>query len=256
MCVCYFAMLHVRFELSYDRFHEKSDRIYRLVTDVNSAEGTSYESSVGAMGPALQNAFTEVEEMTRIFLDYLIVQKDKEQFGEERIAYADSSLFSVFTFPLLMGDPKMVLNAPNTVVLSESLAQKYFGDENPLGKTLIINGNDKNPALVTGVMKDIPQHSHINVDMLVSLETLGEGWMNNWKRFYFYTYLVLPENTHLEQLSEQFTGFIQQHTDQSQGKFEMVLEPLGSIYYTQSPEVQEAEAQRVEMLIMCISLQL
>ncbi|MEK6480372.1 ABC transporter permease [Catalinimonas sp. 4WD22] len=230
LSVCFFALLYVRFELSYDSFHEKSDRIYRLVTNVESTTGTSYESSVGAMGPAVQDAFPEVENMTRIFLDYLIVQKNQDIFSEEKIAYVDSSFFSVFSFPLLRGDYRSVLNAPNTLVLTESLAFKYFGKENPVGKTLFINGNTNNPAMVTGVMKDMPVNSHFSVNMLVSMETLGDGWMNNWKRFFFYTYLLLPEEVNTSDLNMQLTEFIQQHKDQSQGKFEMILEPLESIY--------------------------
>ena len=235
LCVCYFALLYVHFELSYDTFHEKGDRIYRLVTDVKTSTGISYESSTGAMGPAIQAAFPEVEKVTRIFLDYLIIQKDQHHFDEEKIAYADASLFSVFTFPLLSGDPKSVLNAPNTIVLSASAARKYFGTENPVGKTLIINGNNRAPAQVTGVMKDIPYHSHFRVDMLVSMATLGEGWMHNWKRFFFYTYLLLPENANPSRLSAQLTDFIQEHTDQSLGKFELSLEPLKSIYLHAKP---------------------
>lgn len=234
LSVCFFALLYVRFELSYDTFHEKSNRIYRLVTNVENPTGTSYESSVGAMGPAIQDAFPEVENMTRIFLDYLIVQKDQDSYGEEKIAYADSSFFSVFNFPLILGDPNTVLNAPNTIVLTESLALKYFGKENPVGKTLVINGNSY-PSLVTGVMEDMPANSHIKVDMLVSMETLGEGWMNNWKRFFFYTYLLLPDEVNTSDLSMQITEFIQPHIDQNQGEFEMILEPLESIYLYAKP---------------------
>ncbi|GHB70425.1 ABC transporter permease [Persicitalea jodogahamensis] len=226
--VCFFALLYVHFELSYDRYHQKADNIYRLVTDVETATGVDYKSTVGAMAPALRDAFPEVRGATRVFLDYLIFQKDREQAQEEKIAYTDSSLFSIFTLPLVRGNPKKVLNVPYTTVLSESAARRYFGDEDPVGKTLLING--KEPTTVTGVMRDMPQNSHFRVDILMSMATLGESWQSNWKRFFFYTYLLLPDNTGTRLLSARMTDFVSQHTDKTQGKWTLSLEPLTDVY--------------------------
>ncbi len=226
--VCFFALLYVAFELSYDTQNEKADRIYRLVTNVETATGTEHKSTVGAMAPALQAAFSEIEKSTRVFLDYLVFQKDQDDAREEKIAYADSSLFSVFTFPLVSGNPATALNAPNNVILSETAARRYFGTENPLGKTLLVNGNDI--ATVTGVMRDMPHNAHFRTDILVSLATLGSGWQTNWKRFFFYTYLLLPENANTVALSRKMTDFIKQHIDQSQAKYSLSLEPLTEVY--------------------------
>ena len=226
--VCFFALLYVSFELSYDTHHENADRIYRLVTDVETATGTEYKSTVGAMAPALQAAFPEIEKSTRVFLDYLVFQKGQDDAREEKIAYADSSLFSVFTLPLVSGNPATALNAPNNVVLSETAARRYFGAENPLGKTLLVNGHDL--ATVTGVMRDMPHNAHFRTDILVSLATLGSGWQTNWKRFFFYTYLLLPENVNTVALSRKMTDFIKQHIDQSQVKYALSLEPLTEVY--------------------------
>lgn len=233
LCVCYFALSFVAFELSYDSYHEKSDRIYRLVTDVETPNGKDYLSTTATMAPAIQEAFPEVQSAARIFLDYLIVQKDQEHYGEEKIAYADSSIFSVFTFPLLSGNPHTVLKAPYSIVLSETAAQRYFGNKNPLGKTLRING--KEPAQVTGVMKDIPQNSHFRVDMLVSMSTLGEVWMHNSKRFFFYTYLLLPEGYDPAKLTAKLPDFVKTHIDQKAGKYSLALEPLKSVYLDGKP---------------------
>ena len=226
--VCFFALLYVTFELSYDTQNEKADRLYRLVTDVETATGTEYKSTTGAMAPALQAAFPEIENSTRVFLDYLVFQKDKEEAREEKIAYADSSLFSVFTLPLISGNPKTVLNAPYQVVLSQTAARRYFGTENPLGKTLLVNGHEL--TTVTGIMKDMPQNAHFRTDFLMSLATLGSNWQTNWKRFFFYTYLQLPENCNTIALSRKMTDFVRQHTEQSQGKFTLLLEPLTEVY--------------------------
>ncbi|WP_254561282.1 ABC transporter permease [Dyadobacter diqingensis] len=233
LCVCYFALSFVAFELSYDSYHEKSDRIYRLVTDVETPNGKDYLSTTATMAPAIQEAFPEVQSAARIFLDYLIIQKDQEHYGEEKIAYADSSIFSVFTFPLLSGNPHTVLKAPYSIVLSETAAQRYFGNKNPLGKTLRING--KEPAQVTGVMKDIPQNSHFRVDMLVSMSTLGEEWMHNSKRFFFYTYLLLPEGYDPAKLTAKLPDFVKTHIDQKAGKYSLALEPLKSVYLDGKP---------------------
>ena len=195
LSVCFFALLYVAFELSYDRFHERAGQIYRLVTDVETSAGITYQSSSAPMASTLQTTFPEVKAATRIFLDYLIVRSDQDNYKEEHIAYADSTLFSVFTFPLIQGDPRSVLNAPWNVVLSETAARKYFGADNPVGKTLLINGGE--PAYVTGIMKDIPYNSHFMVDILVSMSSLiskDSDWNDNWKRFGFYTYLLLTKD--------------------------------------------------------------
>ncbi len=233
MSVCYFALLFVRFELSYDTYHEKSDRIYRLVTDIKTDHGVDQLSTTATMAPSIQAAFPEIQATTRIFLDYLIIQKGEDQYGEENIAYADSSIFSVFTFPLVSGNPKQSLTVPYSVILSETSAQKYFGNENPVGKILKVNGKDQ--ATVTGVMKDIPDNSHFKVDMLFSMSTLGEEWMQNSKRFFFYTYFLLPENQNPAALEAKFPGFVKEHIDQSKGQYSLALEPLKSVYLDAKP---------------------
>ncbi len=233
LCVCFLAGLYVQFELSYDAYHENADRIYRLVTDVETATGISHESTSAPMAPALQSAFAEVENATRVLLDYLIVQpEDRSFFGEETVAYADPSLFSVFTFPLLSGDAATALEAPLTVVLSESAAQRFFGTTGCLGETLLLADS---PATVTGVMRDMPHNSHFRVDILVSMATLLKAWnpgMNqNWSRFGFYTYLLLSENAEATQLSAKFSQHVRPHF--ASGKqYSLALEPLTEVYLT------------------------
>ncbi len=233
MCVCFFATMYVRFELSYDRYHEKADHIYRLVTDVKSQSGTEYKSSLGGMAPLIQQSFADVKATVRIFPDYLIIQKDRDTFDEEHIAYADSSIFSVFTLPLVSGDPASVLSGPDNIVLSETAARKYFGDQPAVGKSLVINGHDS--VFVTGVMKDMPMNSHFRTDFLVSMKKLGPDWNNNWKRFFFYTYLVLDDQVNVPQLNAKITQLVREHTNQTETKFELFLEPLKIVYLEGKP---------------------
>ncbi len=231
LCACFLAGLYVQFELSYDAYHEKADRIYRLVTDVETPTGVSYESTSAPMAPALQSAFAEVENATRVLIDYLIVQpEDRSSFGEETVAYADPSLFSVFTFPLMSGDATTALEAPLTVVVSETAAQRVFGTTDCLGETLWLN---KSSATVTGVMRDMPYNSHFRVDILISMATLLKAWnpgmSQQWSRFGFYTYFVLPPDADAARLSYQLTQYVREHTP-SDKHYAMGLEPLTQVY--------------------------
>ncbi|MEP6844653.1 MAG: ABC transporter permease, partial [Panacibacter sp.] len=213
LCVCFFALLFVHFELNYDGFNKNADNIYRVVTDVQPQTGIEYESTSAPMAPALQAEFPEVKAAARIFLDNLVIQKDPENYAEEIVAYADSSLFKVFTLPLLSGKVSTVLEAPYTVVLSETAAKKYFGIENPAGKTLMLDG--KFPAVVTGIMKDMPNNAHFKVDIFVSMSTLLKEWnpsmATNWTRFGFYTYLLFQEKYDIEKISSHLPAFLDEH---------------------------------------------
>ena len=233
LCICFLAGLYVQFELNYDAYHDNADRIYRLVTDVETATGISHESTSAPMASALQSAFAEVENATRVLLDYLMVQpEDRSFFGEETVAYADPSLFSVFTFPLLSGNAATALEAPLTVVLSESAAQRFFGTTDCLGETLLLADA---LATVTGVMRDMPHNSHFRVDILVSMATLLEVWnpsmRQQWSRFGFYTYLLLPAHTDVTQLSAKFSRHIRPHLA-PETQYTLSLEPLTELYLT------------------------
>ncbi len=232
ICVCIFALVYVRFELSYDTYHKKADQIYRLVTDVKTSSGISHESTSAPMAPFIQANFSEIELSARVLLDYLMVQnKERRYFKEEPLAYADPSLFSVFTLPLISGEAHTALEKPFSIVLSETAARRYFGTIDCLGETLIL---DESPATITGVMKDMPYNSHFRVDMLVSMATLLEKWnpamSNQWMRFGFYTYLLLPKASDITRLEHSLTDFVQQHIGQSEAYYQLLLEPLTEVY--------------------------
>ncbi|WP_431217325.1 ABC transporter permease [Puia sp. P3] len=175
----------------------------------------------------------------------MIVQNDRGVYYEENIAYADSSLFSVFTLPMVSGDTHTALNDPFRIILSQSAAEKYFGHINPLGHTLLINGKDT--AYITGVMKDMPFNSHFRVDILVSLHTLTQVWNpgteTNWMRSGFYTYLVLPTPAAAAHLTSKLPGFVTRHYDQSIRKYALSLEPLSSVYLHGKPRGRRAGSE-------------
>jgi len=237
LTVVYFALLYVNFERSYDSFHEHAEHIYRVVTDVKSSAGVDYRGSAVPLAPALQEAFPEVAFSTRAVLDYLIIQTEGGTASEEKIAYVDSTFFSVFTFPFVSGNPHKALNVPFNIVLSESSAKKYFGDVDPIGKMLLINGKDR--AYITGIMKDIPNNSHFQADMLLSLSTLLDVWNpgigKRWISARASTYLLLRENIDVSSLQQKLPAFVAEHFDQDEFQYSLLLEPLKDVYLYGKP---------------------
>jgi putative ABC transport system permease protein len=231
-------MLYVGFEKSYDRFNTNADEIYRVVTDLRTSTGITYENAPAALGPALKEAFPEVKASTRIFLDDYIVQKDDQNYGTTQLAYADTSIFSIFSFPLIKGNPKTVFNAPFDMVISKTAAKKYFGTIDCVGKALILNGNQQ--ATITGVMQDIPTNSHFRTEMILSISSLigneaNSSWVRNWNRYGFYTYVLLDKNTDVAQLSYKLPEFIKKHSDQSTMRQTLILERLKDVYFKGKP---------------------
>jgi putative ABC transport system permease protein len=241
LVACYFSFLYVRFELSYDSYHEHADKIYRVATDVKTSKGIEYGGSCAPLGPAIEESFPEVQS-TRLNLDYLIIQNDKGLINEEKIAYADATLFKVFSFPLVKGNPSNVLNAPFNIVLTETAAAKYFGTNDPVGKTLLINGKDQ--ANVTGVMKDIPHNSHFRVDMLVSLSTLFNVWnpsmAQNWKGLRSYTYLLIRDERSVPLITEGISDLLKKSIAAGEREYIPSLEPLQSLYLHGKPRGHRA----------------
>lgn len=234
ICVCFFALFYVQFELSRDSYNQKADNIYRLVTDIKIPTGFSYESTPTAMGPAMKAAYPGVKEMARVFMDDMILQSNPNNATKEEVAYADSSVFKIFTWPLLRGNIGHIFAAPCNVVLSETAAKKYFGNSDPIGQTMMINGKTK--AVVTGVMKDIPYNSHLRVDFIFSITTLvNDEWNRNWTRFGFYTYLLLQPGQSATDLQAKFPAFVKANFNQSEFKYQLLLEPLKKVYLYGKP---------------------
>jgi putative ABC transport system permease protein len=233
ICVCFFALLYVHFELNRDSYNQKADNIYRLVTDVKTSAGINYESSSTPMGPAMKAAFPEVRDMARVFMDDMILQSNPDNAVKEEVAYADSSAFKIFSWPLLRGDISHLFNAPCDVVLSETAAKKYFGNADPMGQTMLINGKAK--CRVTGVMKDIPYNSHLRVDVLFSISTLVDENWNHWTRFGFYTYLLLQPGASAAALQAKFPAMVKANMDQTDFKYQLSIEPLKKVYLYGKP---------------------
>ncbi len=216
MTCCILILLYVQDELSYDQYHEKADRIYRVVDsfDVPGGINADFALTCAPFAPTLEMEYQEVEDAVRIIHRRRMVAKGEKKYYEDGLFYADGSLFNIFTFPLIRGDPATALEAPNTVVVSENVALKYFGHDNVINEILEIDGQD---FLVTGVMENPKENSHFYADIFPSLKTLEqvpllqESYFQNWVRHEFYTYILLQEGASPDILQAKLPGFIDKH---------------------------------------------
>ncbi len=202
-------MLYVRFELSFDKSSSNSEQIYRVITK-GSMSGNDFNMVVSPapVGTAFVEEIPGVINFTRTrnFGFPVIRYKDKV-FSEEGWFNADSSFFEVFDLELIQGDTKTALKEPNTVVLTKSTAERYFGSEDPMGKTL--NSDRRRDYVVTGVIEDPPKNTHFHYDFLSSLMTYPDQANDGiWVSNNFYTYILLDKNTPPEQVASAFPGMV------------------------------------------------
>ncbi len=192
--VCFILIaLFITDELSYDRYHEKADRIYKAGVRALWADNEFHGCvSPASLSRTLVAEFPEVEVSTRLRrYGFPVVRYKDKVFSEERWYWADGTFFDVFTVSFLQGDPKTALTKPNSVVVTKSMARKYFGAEDPLGKSL--NTDNRRDYQVTGVIEDVPHNSHVHYDFLASFITIEDGSDQNWISNNFPTYFVLKE---------------------------------------------------------------
>ena len=212
MVCCIAILLYVQHELSYDRHHEKAQRIYRVAADLKFG-GNHFQLAVtpAPMAEALVSDFPEVVSAAR-FRDYggsLVKKEDEPNVSEERVIYADNAIFDIFTIPLLAGDVQSALTSPETMVISESTAKKYFGDANVVGRSLIFDNRET--YKITGVFADMPGNSHFHFDFIVSLMASEESRNNMWGSNNFATYLLLGEGADAEALEAKFPAMIKKY---------------------------------------------
>ncbi|WP_400077340.1 FtsX-like permease family protein [Winogradskyella sp. R77965] len=201
-------------EISYDRYHEKADRIYRINSDVIFG-GTELSMAVTSdpMGEALKSDYPEVEDYVRLYASNgsKLIKKGNEYINEGAVAHADSTLFKVFTLPAIIGDTKTALNDPNTVVITETAANRYFGSpELAIGKFLETDDNGKTLYKVTSVISDIPRNSHFNFDFFFSMANVNYDF-GNYLSHNFHTYVVLKEGTDYKVFNKNFKTIINKY---------------------------------------------
>jgi putative ABC transport system permease protein len=235
LCFSLLICLYVLFEISFDNFHEKGSRIYLLpmTWHFNGTDlPTGANCSVG--GPFMKQEFPEVEETVRIRNSSLSLKKGDETINEASVYFADSAFFKVFTFPFLQGDPNRSLVEPNSIVLTERMAIKYFGEDwsaaNLQDHAMV--ASDKKLYKIQGVIKDVPLNSHLQFDFVVSFTSLPIAHQQpNWDNSEFYTYVLLNPNASASAVrSEIPTRMVSVFGDWIKEGVELDLVPLKSIY--------------------------
>jgi putative ABC transport system permease protein len=228
MTACLLILHYVSFENSYDRFHENNERIYRLRYERTSEEGTSvkFASCCPPAAPLIRERYPDVEKIARIFRYRAGVSFGDIKFTEERMYFAEPEFLEILKFKFIEGDPLNGIREPDMTFISQSTARKYFGDENPMGK--IFSVDKKVDYLVTGVFEDLPQNSHIKIDILLSFQNLisllGEELMEMWGHTGFYTYLLLKPEADLHAFEKKLAALVESEWGDDLKEYNMLLE--------------------------------
>lgn len=267
LAACMLIMHYVRFEWSYDRFHEHADRTYRVLL-----QGPQMASAANhpGVGPALKDNFPEVAAYARmvhqsiIFGDNMAISYDDGQanvkmFNENHLYDVDTSFLTMFSFPFVYGDPAKAFPNTGSIVISEAVSKKFFGDENPLGKRLRIFG--RFPFTVSGVFKEVPENSHLKFDILLStwMRNRAGFEMGSWPEFY--TYIQLTPQADPQQLEAKLEGFLQQYLTDRKGEkhdaLRLRLQPITDIHLRSPRLTKERVAhgsERTVYFLMVIGL--
>ena len=228
---CILILMWVRDEMSYDGFHVKADRLFRAVEQQTYSGGELFPVAVtpAPLGPALKDEIPEIADTCRLTLaPRFLVRYGDKRFYESGLAMADPSFFTMFSFPLVNGDPETVFQQLNAFVITESTAEKYFGDEDPIGK--VIRLENMFDLVVTGIMRDVPANSHITFDFVMPFKLLEFGGqrLDQWGNNSYYTYVELSEAADPAVSDRKIRGFITQHLPESTTTLH--LQPLKRIH--------------------------
>jgi len=243
MLCCIVITVYIQHELSYDQYHAKKERIYRVVQtfrDVQPGETVSTPSprdyqvwGCAPVGPALQADFPQVEKIVQFMSPVsLLLQRGNIRIQQDNLLFMDSTAFDVFSWKMLMGDPHTALTAPNSIVLTKMVAQKFFGNENPVGQALLVDNSTS--YIVSGVMEDVPSNSQFTFNGLISMVTARKQRpdifaSDSWGYVDFYTYVLLKENTGIQSLQSQASSFVRKHNSEDKG-YAIAFEKMTDAY--------------------------
>ncbi len=242
LACCFTIFLLLQDEFSYDTWHENADRIVWVVEDLQTSGKLLYQGvSAPPMGPALVRDFPEVESMMRLRSASLLLQHGDKRFQEDRLYVVDSTMFDIFSFRVTKGNPEKALTEPFSMVLTESMAQKYFGAENAVGMSL---SDDRNQTWnITAVVADPPDNTLFNFDGLVSFQSLrspGDRMEEQWFSNGYQTYLLLKEGSDREALQAKVPAFLDRHgvginSESGSGYLQLPLIPLKDLRHSAGP---------------------
>ncbi|WEK37200.1 MAG: ABC transporter permease [Candidatus Pseudobacter hemicellulosilyticus] len=228
---CLLIGLFIQHELSFDKFQEKGDRIVRVIMKYAFSNGETEEGTFTStkVAPTFVRTFPELEAGVRFSEDVELVRLGDKRFNENNFLYADSSFFTVFTYKLLQGDAKTALSGRYKVLLTPEMAQKYFGQTDPVGKQLLI-GSEGTPYEVTGIIEKMPANSQISFDFLASFSSMGVNQENTYWEANYRTYLLLKEGQSLAGLQAKINTFIKQETKDDHATINFRMEPFNRIH--------------------------
>ncbi|HET8864068.1 MAG TPA: ABC transporter permease [Gracilimonas sp.] len=238
---CLLIFLFIQDELSFDRYHENSDQIYRVYRDFQSEDRSMQTlATSNLLAPTLQQEIPEIVASVRISKRFpeVMVAYENEKFYEQKFFFTDPSIFNVFSFNLAKGNVETALSRPFTIVLSEEMAHKYFGNKDPIGKNIVIRGSwGPDEYEVTGVLENTPHNSHFSINFLTSFETLrsktpnAETSFESWRHVGSYTYVLLNPEVNLTDISNKLDALVKRHQPESIAAImQYKLQPLTGIH--------------------------
>lgn len=249
LATCILILLFVQSELNYDKFNVNADRIFRVTLNGKiGGREINISAAPAPIGPAISGDYPGIESFTRLTTEgSFLVKYGNEKFKEKRVVFADSNFFSVFSIPLIRGNAKSVLQEPNTMVITETMANKYFGKSDPIGKSMTLG--TRGLFRITGICKNVPENSHFHFDFFGSLASvqLGQKWLSSGA----HTYLLLRKNYPVEKLAAQgpqivkkyiapeiqeFLGMSYEEYLRKGDRFGFAFQPLTDIHLTSDLE--------------------
>jgi putative ABC transport system permease protein len=233
LAVALLLTLYVKDEFQFDRYHSKADRIYRVIVHATFDGKTMvWGNAPNAVGPAMKSEVPSVEQQVRLlrhnFGETAFVNSTDKKFAEKNFYWADGSLFDLFDIPLIHGNPKTALDGPHKVVVSQATANRYFGDENPVGKVLYVDSKDT--LRVTGVYQTFPGTSTLDADLIGSFSSVRWAQHASWGNASFETFLLLNPKATMAQVEQQMSVVLTKHVPKQDQWFTLSLQPLTDIH--------------------------
>ena len=253
MAVCLLIVLFVQHEVSYDRFHTKADRIYRvLVKEEAGGKPRVHRTTPEPIAPALLQTFAEIEQAVRVdpfFEETLVTVGDRRSY-EDGLISADPGFFDIFSFEPVAGDLRTALDAPGSVVLTTTTAHTYFGDTDPIGQVLTITMREEKNYIVRGVVEPMPTNSHLSFDLVIHRETRD---LTRWNTFTSSVYISLREEADVETFRQKLPAFVEEHANYAYEREvypTLLLQPLTDIHLYPEWGMPGAEAGPVQYLYL------
>jgi putative ABC transport system permease protein len=253
-----YLFLFTKQELSFDKYHENAESIYRVGQTATFGEEVSEWASVpNIVGPKMTEEIPEIKAFTRLlyhsFGETAFVNSEQDKYAEKKMYWSDAGLFDIFDVPLVYGNPKTALDAPNKIMLSASTAKKYFGNENPVGKPLTVDNDYK--VTVSGVYEDFPQNSTFDAELIGSFSTVG--WASDnlyWSNASFETYFLLAPNVLATKVQAKINAVLDKNVEKENQWFRFWLQPLTDIHLysthiTNASTTRIGDIQQVNILI-------